>query len=153
MTIDDGVTIIAKNDFNVFASNIEFGKNVILVTEGNFTLDGNQNYTITDENGNTETGTSIIAIKEPETSAYGNVTIGANTKEFKGIIYADGRVEVASGGQEISGTIIAWEGFDIGANATITYDASVFTDPSPVDNLDAITLVQGNWRLVRQTTP
>lgn len=135
-SINNDVTILAKSDVSVTAGNISFGENVILVTEGNFTLDGNQNYPYP--------GTSIIAIKDPETSPFGNVTIGANTKEFKGVIYADGKVTIASGGQVIRGTIIAWEGFDIGANAIITYDPSVFTEPSPVD-YGAITLLSSSW--------
>ena len=135
-SVTDDVTIVAKSDFDVTASGITFGENVILVSEGNFTLDGNQNYPYP--------GTSIVALKDPETSPYGNVTVGANTKEFKGLIYADGRVTIASGGQEIRGTIIAWEGFDIGANAKITYDPSVFSDPSPVD-YGSVTLISSSW--------
>jgi hypothetical protein len=45
------------------------------------------------------------------------------------IIFKDGNQ-----GDNYRGTIIAWNGFDIGARLTFTYDPSVFADPNPLSD-------------------
>ncbi len=64
--------------------------------------------------------------------------------DFNGIIYAEGRVEVTSG-SDINGTIIAWQGFDLDANVTVTYDSSVFADPNPIDFGDSLAIQTDSW--------
>jgi hypothetical protein len=120
-TLDSLVTVVANGDLTVTpaANNITFGENTVLFSGGNISISGNQNLPTV--------GLSLLAM--------GDITISANII-FNGIMYANGKVLLVDGTQDITGTIIAGDGFDVRSNTTITYDPSVFPDPVPIDFLD-----------------
>lgn len=129
--IDDNVTIIAANNISVNKNNTTLGENVQLVTMNDFYLSNNQNYP--------NPGISIIAI--------GNVNVEANMTGFQGIIYAGGKVSFNNGTQDLEGAVIAWDGFDLGANTSITYDPTVFANPNPIDYGDSLVITDSwEWR-------
>jgi hypothetical protein len=120
-TLDNRVTVVANGNLTVTsaANNITFGENTILFSGGNISISGNQNLPTV--------GLGLLAM--------GDITISANII-FNGIMYANGKVLLVNGTQDITGTIIAGDGFDVRSNTTITYDPSVFPDPAPIDFLD-----------------
>lgn len=128
--IGDNAVIIAGGNIGVDGSNIEFGENAQLITMTDFYLSNNQDYP--------NPGVGIIAI--------GNVNVEANMTGFQGIIYAGGKVTFNDGTQDLEGAVIAWDGFDLGANSSITYNPDVFADPNPIDYGDSLALLSGVWQ-------
>jgi len=128
--IDNDVTIIAAGDISVDKNNTTLGENVQLITMTDFHLSNNQSY----PNQNV----AIIAI--------GNITVEANMDGFEGIIYAGGKVTFANGNQEISGTIIAWGGIDLGSNADITYDSDVFNNVGSINYGNNLIIDEWQWQ-------
>ncbi|MBI9020630.1 MAG: hypothetical protein JEZ10_05185 [Verrucomicrobia bacterium] len=127
--IDDNVTIIAANNISVNKNNTTLGENVQLITMTDFNLSNNQDYP--------NPGVTIIAI--------GNVNVDANMKGFKGIIYAGGKVTFSGGVQDLEGAIIAWNGIDLGSNASITYNPDMFANPNPIDYGDSLAIQTDSW--------
>jgi hypothetical protein len=115
-TLAGGVKIVAGGIIDIDKNNTTFGANTELFSKNDILIKGTVNWP--------SYGMSIMAMN--------NVTVSANMVGFKGIIYSEGKVTLENGVQSIRGTIIAWNGFDIKSNSTITYDPSVFPDDNPI---------------------
>ncbi|MBC8206078.1 MAG: hypothetical protein ISR84_00080 [Kiritimatiellales bacterium] len=141
--IPAGVNLVSSGDITL--KNTSFSGNNKLVTFGNLDLLSGSEFS--------GDRVSLNALYEDDFPSPGNIyrggiNIAANMKDFAGIIYAEGLypdpmkykgdsyyfsvIFDPGAQQDMSGTIIAYQGFYIGQNATITYDPSVFDEGDPV---------------------
>jgi hypothetical protein len=109
--------IVAGGNIDLDKSGITFGVNTELFSRQDITIGGNETFPAS--------GMTILAMDDVVVEA--NVTLN-------GIIYAEGSVNLVNGTQNITGTIIAWDGFDILSNTTITYDPGVFAEDNPLES-------------------
>ena len=143
--IPAGKTIVATGSIENNKSHTDYGDGVYLVAGENVTFKNHitlgeqtvvyaQNDISFETKGATAEGTTLIAEGDIRTK---NI-------EFKGIIYAEGEVEITSG-SEIRGAVIAQEGFDLAANVIITYDPSVFPNNSLIDFKNSLVIDLNKW--------
>lgn len=103
--------------------------------------------------------------------AIGGIFLEANSSTpFAGILYAEGlhpnsapapdngRYSILFAGgklDDMRGTVIAWQGFYIGANLIFTYDPSVFASPNPLDEIfnDFVPTRPLQWEQTPYQTP
>ncbi|HPR82286.1 MAG TPA: hypothetical protein PLD51_00370 [Pontiellaceae bacterium] len=160
-TIDKNVTgpgtIVVASNLTV-AADIPANVNLIaggIVTLGNKSaLYGNNivfTYRDIDISGGNFYGSFVSLL------SMGGIWISAGIDNFKGILYADGLyrspaqdgksygIIFKSGTQTIRGTVIAWEGFYMGSNATITYDPTVFANPNPINYGNTLAIQKKTW--------
>ncbi len=122
----------------LFATQASTAGNNILFSFGDITFNAN-----TQING---IGNTFMAL--------GGISLSANADPFAGILYAEGTysgstysVVIANGVQNnMSGTVIAWHGFDLGSNLEFIYDPSVFASPSPIDFGNNLVIMPGTWQ-------
>jgi len=138
LSIGDNAKIVVSGDLRFDGSGIKIGKNVTIVggNEISFKVQatvasGSEVYAY--NNILFESGSGLYTYDDPIILMAQNGDIEMNSNfDFRGIMIAEnGQVDLNANG-DIVGTVIGGVGVDASANINITYDATVFTEGTPV---------------------